>query len=249
MSFVVLFPDLEGKSAAGTFGEMLARECPQATLVPILNGSSAEKLQAIAGRLPTRFDPVVSDTMGVFAALRAGYDYVVEQYPNMPVVRIDTAEHPLRYIQALLESATVRHGMAIGDLLFGPETLRSNSIDEFTNLNLFPELYRHFTGGQLALSGAYGFQAFAAGACAKAYTGALQIVAEAKRETGGSMLWGFDAAMILGALGAGVATQVQLIPAEELRDRPREKIAKQLVDTLAICCAANRLFNFVDKKH
>jgi hypothetical protein len=57
------------------------------------------------------------------------------------------------------------------------------------------------------------------------------------------LVWGFDAAMILAALGNNIPVEVVKVPAEELRDRSREKITRQIEDTLAICCAANRLYH------
>lgn len=240
--FVILFPDLRGENARGSFGQLLVKLYPQARIVPILNGASKERLEMVAEKLSAPFEPVIARGDGLLNALRTGYAHVFGKYGSLPVVRIDTDEHPPSFIPTLIETAVRLKAVVVGDLSFGPGTLRHGSLDEFTNVSLFPNLYRHFTGGRITLSGAYGFQAFAPTIGPSVLIEAERIVREAEREVGRSFTWGWDGAMILGALGAHLPVEVHAVPADVMRDRSADKITRQLEDTLAICCAASRLF-------
>lgn len=246
MSFVILFPDFKAANGRSAFGTSLKRLYPQAHIVPVLNGINLDELQRVAQEISTDYEPVVSEGEGVVAVLRDGYRYVLQYYPDLPVVRLDTDEHPIEKIPDLLACAEKARGMCVGDLEFSDTTLRSGSVDEFINLNLFPHLFRHFTGGKLELSGAYGFQAFAAGALKTIFEAAEKIIKEAAAEANHPLKWGFEAAMILGALSQNVPVVIEKIPAESLRDRPTLKISQQIADTLAVFCAANRLFHLND---
>jgi len=74
----------------------------------------------------------------------------------------------------------------------------------------------------------------------------LKIVKEAQKEVEHSIRWGYDAAIFMAAMTTKTPIEVIYVPAEIMRDRSQEKIAKQLEDNLAIYCAADRLYDLSD---
>ncbi len=242
---VVMFPDHQGKDALdGEFVTRIKNTLPKAVIVPILNGLPLAELATIAGKVSGSCEPVVAaDARGLLDTLIAGYVRVLGQYPLATVVRLDTAEHPVTDIPRLIEVAININGMAIGDLEFEPGTLRSDSIDEFAHLDLFPELYRQTTRGKLSISCAHGYQAFAPGVLRAVLTAAQCIVHRVQQELG-PISWGFDGAMALGAVGIGTPVTVEKVEAQVLRDRPRAKVASQFAGALRMCLAAGQLFQY-----
>jgi hypothetical protein len=245
---LILFPDYasEGRRKQQAFVTLLRRTCPDAVIFPILNGAPAPKLKAAAGKLTDCQPIIAAGARGLLDTLLIGYQTVLRDYNGGQacVVRLDPSEHQPSAIPSLIEAAKRARGMAIGDLRFGSATLRPGSIDEFAQLDLFPALYRFATGGVLPLSGAHGFQVFAPDVLAQVLTSAQKIVALAGRRSQQPVLWGFDGAMALGAVGAGVPVVIRPVEAQVLRDRSRQKVAVQFEQAMQLCAAAGELFDF-----
>lgn len=243
---VVIFPDAKGQGVQGSFGGKILNQCPDMRLVPILNGLPPEQLKEIAKNASSSgyFEPIISLGKGLKSALVDGYSYAVNNYPDSFVVRLDTAEHPVEYIQTLLDKADeAGRIMIIGDLDFsGGDHLREGSIDQFAHLDLFPILYGQYSQGKLPISCAHGFQVFSPGVCEKVLLGALEIVTEVEKELGASAEWGFDGAMALSAYNLGVPVSIVKVSAETRRDRDRKKVADQFDRALRMCRAAERVF-------
>lgn len=242
---VVMFPDYRGEATRHSldFVERVKRVVPNAVLVPVLNGLSKHNLDKIAvDAAATGFQPVVAaEADGLLDTLVAGYTSVVRSYGGATVVRLDVAEHPPEAMPNLVQEAEARKVMVIGDLAFGPSTFRKGSVDEFAHLDLFPELYRQFTGGRLIISCAHGYQVFAPGTLPKILERAQKIAACAQEIAGEKIKWGFDGAMALGAVAAKVQVVVKPVAAESLRDRPRQKVSQQFRAALSMCLAARQL--------
>lgn len=244
---VVMFPDYRGEGSLGGFGGRILTVMPNAIVVPVLNGLPREELRVISSRVSSLLcRPIVAESAeGLLSTLVQGYREVLTQYgEEATVVRLDTAEHPIASIPGLVQKALDTKGMVIGDLVFGPETLRSESIDEFAHLNLFPELYRQATGGRLSISCAHGFQVFAPLVLPVILPTALKIIELVKAKATGKVEWGFDGAMALGAIAAGVPVSVEGVPATTLRDRPGAKVANQFANALQMCLAARQVYQY-----
>ena len=245
MKIIVMFPDYKGEGSAGGFIEKILGVVPDAIVVPVLNGLTARGMDFIsleAERVEHCETVMAVSAKGLLSTLSMGYDTILDWYgDDVVVVRLDTAEHPVSAIPLLVRKAVEIQGMVIGDLTFGEETLRSESIDEFAHRDSFPELWRQYTGGRLALSGAYGFQVFAPGVLRNVYRFAQDIVREARTMTAEEIEWGFDGAMALSAIGFEPPVVVEGVPAVTLRDRPRAKVAQQFARALLMCRAAESL--------
>ncbi len=241
---IVMFPDQGGKGFRGEFGQrlmgMFAAE--GAILMPILNGFSSQEEVELVVEEARRFGfmPSVSSETGLLAALVEGYN-VATGLTDHTIVRLDTAEHPVSFIRTLAETAERIDGMAIGDLEFGPDTLKEGSLDEFAHLDIWPTLYGQYTQGKLPLSCAHGFQAFAPWVCVEILKAARDIVSDVEAELDASITWGFDGAMALAAWGLGIPVEIVKVPAEKMRDRPRQKIVDQFSNALRMCRAASRI--------
>jgi hypothetical protein len=217
-SVVVLYPDFLGDGlACGGFADRLRAE--HDLVVALVNGPDPGAL-----RPSSRSDVtvVVSPVSGLAPSLRHGYRAAASL--GDVVVRIDTAENPTERIKELAAAAVV-HGGAIGDLCFGDGTLRPGSADEHSQLDVFPEMFRRFTDGRLALTGTHGFQAWRSDVLADVVPVAEELWDAAASL--GPMRWAFDAAMALAADLVGNTPTVIQYPAFELRDRDRTKIAEQ----------------------
>lgn len=244
---IVMFPDLDGCGLEGAFGTKLRQlqgNHQGMILVPVLNGSVPERLKIIAKKARIlKFDPIISNTKGLTRALLIGYEHVTYKYPEAAVVRLDVKEHRTEYLDRLVEAAEKRQGMVVGDLKFTEEQLRPGSLDEFAHLCLWPELYGWYTKNSLRLSCAHGYQAFAAGICAKIFPEAKKIIREAERIGQRPVDWGLDGAMILAAHFLKISVGILDIPAQEERNRDGVKIIRQFSDALRICQAAAHLFD------
>ena len=244
---VVMFPDYVGQAIGedgGLFVSRVKKAFHGAIMVPILNALPHSDLEKIAKKhtSPGFCEPVVAEAKGLLGTLIAGYTAVLEKYPGaLTVVRLDTAEHPPEAIPALVELANDSKGMVIGDLSFTEDTLSRGSVDEFAHLDIFPELYRQTTNGQISISCAHGFQAFAPGVLLPVLTEAQKIVRLVEEKTKVNVQWGFDGAMVLGAVRAGVPVRIKNIQAETLRDREPAKVAKQFSQALTVCRAFHDL--------
>lgn len=238
-----MFPDYEGQAIreeGGLFISRIKETVPEAILVPVLNGLSGSELQKIAFRNTVIgvCEPIVADeAKGLLDTLVAGYTTVLEKYPNATIVRLDTAEHPPEAIPDLVGLANEINGIVIGDLVFDEYTLRRDSVDEFAHRSLFPELYQQTTDGRLSLSCAHGFQVFATGVLLPVLAYAQKIVHLVEEKTKVNVQWGFDGAMALGAVRAGVPVRIKNIQAETIRDRESAKVAKQFSQALMMCRA------------
>jgi hypothetical protein len=165
---------------------------------------------------------VVSPVAGLAGSLRWGYRAAVML--GDVIVRVDTDETPIDHIDALARLAG-DHGAAIGDLTFDATTLRAGSADEHSQLDVFPTMFRHFTGGRLALTGIHSFQAWRRDVLDDVLPVAEELWDQAAG--GAPLAWGFDAAMALAADVVGCTPAVVHYPAFKLRDRPRARIAQQ----------------------
>ncbi|MEK9184078.1 MAG: hypothetical protein AAB890_03340, partial [Patescibacteria group bacterium] len=209
-NIVVMFPDLKGQGVQSSFGGKILHFQPQAKLIPVLNGLSAGEAQKLSKKLEGLFFPVTSFGRGLLSTLVDGYQYCLNNFPDHVIVRLDTAEHPVEAIPALLREIERGADMVIGDLDFSKgcfQYLRENSIDEFAHLDLFPALYGQFTRGKLPLSCAHGFQVFAPGKLASIFEEAKNVVAEVEKEVG-HVEWGFDGAMALSAYHLGMNVEI-----------------------------------------
>lgn len=238
---VVLFPDLQGKGSFGDFGRNLKRlNLPEDTVfIPILNGDTRKNLILMQNQARDNgFMPVVSLEKGLLPTLVAGYRTIISRYPLSIVVRIDTAEHDLSFIERLAEEASESNGMVIGDLEFSPKTLIEGTPDWFIHLKVFPLMYGQFSEGKLPLSCAHGFNAFAPGVISGIFDRTIEIIRAAEQEFSSSLPWGFDAAIALAAYQSGVPIKIVYVPAQSVRNRDPEKIAAQFSETLMICRAS-----------
>jgi hypothetical protein len=225
--------------------ERALRAVPDATFMPVLNGMLGPELMAIADKVrKLNITPVISTgDYKLLGALVAGYQAATNDDSVGEIVRLDTAEHPPEEIERLLRCANEINGMVIGDLDFGDDHLVPGTVDEFAHLNLFPELYRQTTGGQLELSCAHGFQVFANSAvCKQVLHAADVIVQQVQKELGEPLTWGFDGAMALAAIATGVPITVIRVKSETTRDRSRQKVAAQFAGALHMCRTYTRIF-------
>ena len=242
MQLVVMFPDHKALGCVD-FVRQITRVVPDAIVRPILNGLTDTELDAAAMR--SEGDPIIAHgAQGLRSTLSAGYEAIRwhHSHGTLPIVRLDTAEHPPEVIPDLARAAIECRGMAIGDLTFDEHTLREGSVDAFAHLHLFPDLYRQMTGGQLSLSCAHGFQAFAPGVMDRVFEQAMRIVTWASFDASEPIEWGFDGAMALAAVGLGIPIVVQPVRATVLRDRETAKIAQQFRRALQMCPAARTIF-------
>lgn len=216
---------------------------PEAEIVAVVNGASETWMQ------PQVYDDndviVIRSKPGLLTALQFGYKYVAKNYPDLPVVRLDTAEHPLEHIPAMLQELRRAPDvkMIIGDLSFEiGRTLAAGTMDATAHLVVVPEIYRAASGGALPISGAHGFQAFATGAdCALALAIADLIVDDVSERLGKTIGWGFDGAMALGALYAQLNPRILPVPAEQMRDRSTVKIMAQIEGAMQIVTSFERI--------
>lgn len=246
MKLVVMYPDYKALGIVD-FTRRIKEVVPDAIVVPVVNGLSESEF-ADAER--TWWADCVSDDVlvcareaqGLLSTLQAGYSAIAQTYRDTPIVRLDTAEHPIEEIPRLARAAMDCGGMAIGDLAFDEHTLRKGSVDEFAHRDLFPTLFRETTSGRLAISCAHDFQAFAPGRLAGVFHGASLIRRRVELKKVHPIEWGFDAAMALAAVGLDVPVTVCPVQATTLRDRPRAKIAVQFSRALQMCLAARQIF-------
>ena len=247
---VVMLPDFKGEWVMLVECEpVLSRRFEDFHVVPVLNGSPADDLERVAEIAQgLGFEPLVTDAQGLVASLIDGYAHVMEQYPGIDVVRMDTKEHPPIFIPELLAAARRVEGMAVGDLDFSSGHLTPDSPDEFVHLWTLPELTRQFSGGAFELSCAHGYQAFFGPALPPIFAGGHRIVLEAEREMREldldkpTIRWGFDVSMPLSAAFAGLDVEVVKVPATEPRNRSNQKIADQVSNITRLGRAAERVF-------
>jgi hypothetical protein len=250
-TWTIIFPDFQGKASLNTesnsFVARLRAATPDATLVSILNGLPIKELNELSEQVisTTTLLPVISrDERGLLGTLISGYQYALD-IATGPIIRLDTAEHPPEKILELVEVALRNNSMVIGDLDFSTGGLREESIDEFAHLDLFPTLYSQTTKDKLSISCAHGFQVFPNKIqCDAAFLNTLEIVNEVEHELEQPVIWGFDGAIALGAVAANINVKVMNVAAKTVRDRPRQKVAKQFNGALHMCRAAAKLYKY-----
>lgn len=245
---VILFPDLRGVGVTGTFGRTLLETYGRdehVHLVPVINGIEPEALDRISRSLHPKFTPAPANLgPGQLNALRAGYRFVLNQFPGATIVRLDTNEHPIELIPTLAKHARDHDGMAIGNLTYGPDLIIPGSADELF-LAVCPTLYATATGSALQLSGVHGFQAFTPYVCGDVMEAAEEIVAHANDSGSNQPLtWGYCGAMALGAMGIGTPVHVMDISATQPRNRPPEKVATQLIDFTRTVVVAVKIYDY-----
>lgn len=254
MTTFVMIPDYQAKAtlaasepghASGIIADILAMY-PDVHVIPILNGYGREFLLGIAngGRVGkiNRLEPIAGESpeRKLVGALLSGYTHLLETAGQSDiVVRLDTAEHDIRYIGKLAEAAT-EHGAVVGDLDFATGGhLREGSYDYWIHTQVFPELYAGMTGGKLRLSCAHGFQAYRMDVLRESLLGATIIVEAVEADLGTPLTWGMDGVMAIATtskLGKGV--HILPVPAQSDRDREVEKINAQLRQHAALLKAA-----------
>ena len=240
-----MFPDFKGTESkspdTSNFIQRLKAAVPNATLVTILNGPNTDELWDIAAHcIDHGLVPVIStDPRGLLGAFVTGYEFLGGKYPDSPIVRLDTAEHPPEFIPELLQELE-QYEMVIGDLDFAAGNhLIHNSVDEFAHRDLFPMLFSLFTHGKLKLSCAHGFQAFRSGwGAAFILKAALRIVGSVEHSEDEVLTWGLDGAMALGAIARAYKTVVHPVPSESVRNRETRKVAHQTDNALRMLIAA-----------
>ncbi len=257
---VIIFPDKNGEGVCGEFFKGLLATIkyinPKPVLLPVLNTPDSktlvpeyERAKEIAEIDKFECAPIIlTSNPGLNSALIAGYKEAIKQYPDYAIIRMDTDEHPVGYIEKLLKEVENNNGMVIGDLKFKVDnTLVKGSADYFVNLFLFPLLYGQYTDGRLPLTCAHGFQAFAPHICETILNNAEKITNQVK-ETFIDCEWGFDGAMALAAhhlTNNKAIGDVRIIevPAEKERNRVEEKVVDQLIWAIRICCASRKIMN------
>ena len=151
---VIMFPDLRGEGSLGAFGRELQQRYAEdegVRLVPIINGVNPEELKWISAGLHPKLTPApVSGGPGLHHALIAGYQHVIASYPNAAIVKMDTNEHPVELVPALVERACACGGMAIGNLTFAPAAVAGSPDELF--LAVCPTLYATATKGKLKVA-------------------------------------------------------------------------------------------------
>jgi len=245
----VMIPDYQGKAtmAAATHASSIIANIlgtyPRLMVVPVLNGDDQGKLLDVAKTTrSSRMLPIVGDYVErkLVGALMSGYARLANYLASDDiVVRLDTAEHDIRYIGKLAEAAT-EHGAVVGDLDFATGGhLREGSYDYWIHTQVFPELYAGMTGGKLRLSCAHGFQAYRMDVLRESLLGATIIVEAVEADLGTPLTWGMDGVMAIATtskLGKGV--HILPVPAQSDRDREVEKINAQLRQHAALLKAA-----------
>ncbi len=127
---VIMIPDYQGKALTGSFVKKLRANFGDAIIIPVINGLPSDEMHNLTQTAHSRVELVVSQGNGLLNALLAGYKHCIEHYPEKTLVRMDTAKHPIREIQKLIESASRIIGMVIGDLVFDETTLPPHTPEE-----------------------------------------------------------------------------------------------------------------------
>ncbi len=246
-----MFPDFKGEVSKagfsrGSFLYQLQGVVDRDDIImPVINGlasEEAEKIYSKAAELGTMVTPVISErSEGLRGTLEDGYETALASGADI-IVRLDTVEHPPTAIPRLVRGLDA-DDVVVGDLDFSQAGLLIvGTADEVAHLEIFPALYGQFTRGKVALSCAHGFQAFRRSACKQALANAKKIVDQTSVLIDGPVTWGFDGAMVLGAIAAGISVKVCPVPAESLRNREAKKVGAQFKNALTMCRAAAKIF-------
>ncbi len=241
MPLRIAYPDYDGKGSVGEFGKKIAEMYPEAMLVPILNGKDQEMLRQISRSLKKPFNPVVVGGQGLLQATLEGYESITNFWGNDPVIKLDTAEHPLEWIGPLAERAKKINGFVVGDLDFSgnPELLVEGTPDWFAHVFVFPSLYGRATRGLLPLSCAHGFQAFAAGVLPRILAEIRTLLQDVKQRWGEKPRYGLDGAAALAAVGLSIPVERILVPGYLKRNRPAPKVGEQTDAAIRMCLAGD----------
>lgn len=226
-AFTVIYPDLLGRGTVAGFGDELRAAFPNADLVVVISGTSC-----FEGPPTTPGLTVIEAPLGLDSALRTGMRRVLGT--SRPVVRLDTAEHPLSAVPLLLDALAAGADLAVGDLEFDATTLLPGTADELHNAYVVPTLTGWVTSGRLRLSGAHGLLAFHPGQLPALLKETELLLDVAAARAGRALSWAFDSAAVLAADALGLSARRVPVPAVQLRDRPSSRCADQLNDLLAV---------------
>lgn len=254
--YIITFPDHYGdevRAAATQVGKSfigsLASANPEAMIVPMINGLTGEEIGKLPP-LPKLGAWVHLRVSGGDSALRVMYDMYNSfwqcGYRDLPLVRMDNAEHPVADIATLLERLAKNPdaSVAIGDIGVIGKNLIEGSFDWQAHRLVFPELFAMATSGKVRVSCGYGFFAFrSVDTMLSIFEIAKRIVASANATAVPSLRWGMDAAMVLGAVVLDRKIDVlPLVPEPGIRNRHDDVVQAQLHATIAMMDAAHRLF-------
>lgn len=220
--YAVVFPDYRGLSCEGVTSRIHA-SCPNALAIAALNGPENEELTAKAG-VGVGYEWIVTEP-GFNAAVYGGLSRALEVGAER-VVRLDTAEHDIQLLNQAFGFLD-EYDMVVLDLAFDEKTLVRGTPDERLNTVDMPNLTGSATRGVLRLSGAHGYMAFRA----EALRAVLPDVAVAQERLGVGVTWGLDTAVALLVANRGYRCKVFPVAAQEVRNRPQEKIDAQLAHT------------------
>ncbi len=229
-----MYPDGGGVATErGFYTELLAVQ-PNALIVPALNGPDRAKLTNLTWEMRkhnSNVIPVCSFEPGLLNALIAGYRCVLDiirmrKLGNVPIVRLDTAEHDPRCISSLVQEA-IDGRVVVGDLVFTDKTLLPGTPDYDAHLREWPEMFGAATGNRLGFSCAHGLSFFGAGTLETVFQGALKLKRVVEEDFKEKPLWGWDSAMFLSAVGEGLTVKRVAVPATQVRNRSLEKIDAQ----------------------
>lgn len=248
-----MFPDYKGQVITGDMGKKLLEfqknSKHEIILLSIINGVSGDELGDVLRSSFGYFERITCARKGLTHTLLYGYEWIIEKNLDKDyiVVRFDPDEHPIDQIEdiALLTQNINdgKPGMSIYEFHLDKKIASEDEI--FVNENIFPNMYETYTNGKLSLTNTHGFQAFAPETISKILPMAKKIVEFTEEYTNEILMWGMDAIMALSAVyhPHHLLVYKKTIRPEKIRDRPIEKISKQIENHARLLMVARKILN------
>ena len=251
MKIIVIYPDRFAKHSLGDFGRNLIDYSKTKeniehdfTFMPIVNGGTLSEMESVVNLLSPAFHPIISESKGLTQVLLDGYRKLVSLHADhgaihdtSMIVRMDTNEHPIELITALVELS--RGNLAI----YGRKLDGENASVEEINANnfLWPKTYEAFTNERLSLSNTHGFQAFDVKTLENILPVVEKIIFETEAIIGEKLSWGMDAIMALAAVSQRLYSGQFFYYINEMRSRPKEKIDEQFRNHINLLIVARKI--------
>lgn len=251
MKILVMFPDYKGQVITGPIGEKLfefqKNSKHEISFLSILNGDEEEDMDKILLSPTLPFYKTICIKKGLTHTLLHGYEWVLENNfdKDYVVVRFDPDEHPIKKINEIAQLTNnindTKPAMVIYEFKLDEKIASEDEI--LVNENIFPNMYEAYTNGKLSLTNTHGFQAFAAGTISEILPMAKKIVEFTEEYTGEALMWGMDAIMALSAVYHPnyLLVYKKTIRPEKIRDRPIEKISKQIENHARLLMMARKI--------
>ena len=219
---IVIIPDYNGESYLSITKELSALY-EKKTILAALNGpliQPSEKVEKINDNIH-----LIRTPHGYNNALFYSLKYALENNYQR-IYKLDTAEHDPKQISNLANLLST-YDLVISDLSFTEETLPIHSHDYILNKITMPNLTSKYSKLRLKLSGAHGYFALTN----KALKSTFPKITTIHNSTSNQSTWGLDTALMVEIVNSNLPYKVVSAPATLLRDRPLEKIEKQVFDT------------------